>query len=139
MPQPIRTDSVSLDLHHRFQQTTTVAASPSAGTETVIGTLTLADFGDLSVVSGIRLVGWCAFTVGTGGASATLRIRQTNVSGTVIASTGARSVSAAALYEESVQGFDAGAGVGAYDLTLTIGSGAAASTVSALMLSATII
>lgn len=139
MPQPIRSDSMGIDLHHRFQQYTTVDASPSAGTETVIATLTLADFGDLAVVSGIQVVGWAAFTVGTSGISANLRIRQTNASGTVVASSGAATVAAGNLYEASVRGFDATPGKVSYALTLTIGSGAAASTVSALYLGAIIV
>ena len=139
MPQPIRDDSAGIDLHHRFQQYTTVDASPSAGSETVIATLTLSDFGDLAVVKGIEVYGWAAFTVGTSGVSANLKIRQTNVSGTTIVASGATTVSATNLKALAVAGFDAGVGASSYALTLTIGSGAAASTVSALMLRAVII
>ena len=139
MPQPIREDSSGLDLHHRFQHYTTVDASPSAGTETVIATLTLSDFGDLAVVSGIEVYGWAAYTVGTSGVSANLRIRQTDVNGTIIAATGATTVAATNLKTLEVAGFDATPGKISYALTLTIGSGAAASTVSALMLRAVII
>jgi hypothetical protein len=116
-----------------------VDASPSAGTETIIATLTLSGWGDMAVVSGVRIRGWVAFTVGASGVSANLRIRQTNVSGSIIAATGATSVTAGNLYETSVNGFDAGVGVATYVLTLTVGSGAAASTVSALLLEAIII
>lgn len=138
-PEPIRVDSVAIDLSNRFQQYKTVDASPSAGTETVIATLTLANFKDIAIVSGVQLDGWAAFTVGTSGVSANLRIRQTNSSGTIIAATGATTVTAANLVEMSVKGFDAGAGVGVYVLTLTVGSGAAQSTVSALQIKATLI
>lgn len=139
MPQPITQSVSSIDLSTRFQSYKTVDASPSAGTETIIATLTLAGFGDLAVMSGIRIRGWAAFTVGTSGVSANLRIRQTNVSGTVVAATGATTVTAGNLYETSVNGFDATPGVGTYVLTLTVGSGAAASTVSALLVEAVII
>ena len=139
MPEPIRTDSIFVDLATRFQSTQTVGASPSAGTETIIGTLTLANFNDIQVTSGIRLHGWAAFTVGTSGVSANLRIRETNVSGTVVAATGATTVAAAELHALDVVGKDATPGVAVYVLTLTIGSGAAASTVSALHLGAVII
>ena len=139
MPQPITQSASSIDLSTRFQSYKTVDASPSAGTETVIATLTLAGWGDMAVVAGVRIRGWAAFTVGTSGVSANLRIRQTNSSGTVIAATGATTVTAGNLYETSVNGFDAGAGVGTYVLTLTVGSGAAASTVSGLLLEAIII
>lgn len=140
-PVPIREDSAGIDLSARVQVTTTVAASPSAGTETVIATLTLARFSDLAVISGIDLSGWAAFTVGTSGVSVRMRIRQTNVSGTVVADTGALTggVAATNLLGQDVEGFDAAPGVGVYALTLTIGSGAAASTVSALKLRAIVV
>lgn len=138
-PVPIRVNSQEIDLSARFQQTVTVGASPSDNSETIIGTLTLADFGALSVVSGIRLQGWAALTVGTSGDGVTLRVRETNVSGTVVCTTGQTNATAAQLIERSVSGFDAGAGVGVYVLTLQVHAGAAASTVSALFLGATII
>ena len=89
MPQPIRYDSTSFDLTKRFPVTTTVGASPSAASETIIGTLTIPSFSDISVVSGIIVQGWAAYTVGTSGTAVTLKIRQTNVSGTTVATTGA--------------------------------------------------
>lgn len=139
MPQPIDVASKQIDLSARFQAYKTVDASPSAASETIIATLTLADFGDIAVVSRIMLKGWAAFTVGTSGASANLKIRQTNVSGTTVAATGAVNVTAGNLYAQSVRGYDAAPGVGTYVLTLTVASGAAASTVSALLLEAIII
>ena len=141
MPQPIRYDSIGFDLSKRIQVYKTVDASPAAASETVIATLTLANFSDISVVSGIVVSGWAAFTVGTSGASANLKIRQTNVSGTTVVATGATTggIAATNLVELDVEGFDAGAGASSYALTLTIASGAAASTVSALMLRAIII
>ena len=134
MPEPIKQSVIFTDLSGRFQSTQAVAASPALAAETIIGTLNIAGFGDTAVVSGIQFDGWAAFTVGTSGVSATLRIRQTNVSGAVVATTGALTVTAASLVQTNVQGFDAAPGVGAYVLTLQIGSGAAASTVSALSL-----
>jgi hypothetical protein len=139
MPEPIKSNVVFEDLSARFQSTQAVAASPALAAETIIGTLTLAGFGDTAVVSGIQFDGWAAFTVGTSGVSATMRIRQTNVSGAVVATTGALTVVATNLVQVNVQGFDAAPGVGVYALTLQIGSGAAASTVSALSLQAIVI
>ena len=141
MPQPIRADSIYLDLTKRIQVYTTVDASPALAAETIIATLNLASFADIAVQSGIRLSGWAAFTVGTSGTAVRLRIRQTNVSGTVKADTGALTggVAAAALMAQDVEGFDSGAGVGTYVLTLQVTAGAAASTVSALVLQAVII
>lgn len=141
MPVPIRYDSQGLDLSKRVQVTTTVGASPAAAAETIIGTLTLTGFADTAIVSGIELAGWAAFTVGTSGTAVTLRIRQTNVGGTVVASTGALTggVAAAALLAQDVEGFDAAPGVGVYVLTLQVTAGAAASTVSALKLRAILV
>jgi len=139
MPEPIKQSVIFTDLSGRFQSTQTVAASPALAAETIIGTLNITGFGDTSVVSGIQFDGWAAFTVGTSGVSATLRIRQTNASGTVVATTGALTVTAANLVQINVQGFDAAPGVGVYVLTLQIGSGAAASTVSALSLQGVVI
>ena len=141
MPQPIRSDSIGLDLTKRFVVYKTVDASPSAATETVIATLTIPSFSDISVVSGIQVSGWAAFTVGTSGTACTLKIRQTNVSGTTVATTGALTggVSAGNLIAQDVEAFDAGAGASSYALTLTVTGGAAASTVSALLLRAIII
>lgn len=136
MPVPIRYDSQGLDLSKRVQVTTTVVASPAAAAETIIGTLTLTGFADTGILSGIELSGWAAFTVGTSGTACTMRIRQTNVSGTVVASTGALTggIAAAALVAQDVEGFDAAPGVGVYVLTLQVTGGAATSTVSALKL-----
>jgi ABC-type Fe3+ transport system substrate-binding protein len=139
MPQPIAQSLTNHDLSSRFQGTSTVVASPSAATETIIASLTLANFGDIPVVSGIRLHGWAAFTAGTNGVSANLKIRETDASGATVASTGAVTVVAANLYQLDALGLDAAPGVVKYVVTLTIGSGSAASTVSAVHLSATII
>jgi hypothetical protein len=138
-PQPISRNIQNDDLSARFQSTSVVGASPALAAETIIGTLTLSGFNDLAVVSGIRLHGWCAFTMGTSGVSANLRIRQTNVSGAVVAATGAVTGAAASLYCPDVIGLDATPGVAVYVLTLIIASGAATSTVSALHLAAVVI
>jgi len=139
MPQPIRENILFTDLSARFVGTSTVAASPTDNTETVIATLTIANFGDIAVVSGIRLNAFAALTVGTSGDGVTLRIRQTNVSGTVVVSTGQLNATAGNLVAPSVLGFDAAPGKGVYVLTLQVHAGAAASTVSALHLSATVV
>lgn len=141
MPVPIQADAQRIDLSKRVQVYATVDASPSAATETVIATLTLSGFADTPIISGALLFGWAAYTVGTSGASVRLRIRQTNVSGTVKADTGAMTGSqhgAGILSSDDVNGFDT-APVGVYVLTLQVGSAAAASTVSALVLGAILI
>ena len=139
MPQPIAYDSQRLDLTKRVQVYKTVDASPALAAETVIGTLTLTGFADTAVLSGVLLNAWAAYTVGTSGTAVTFRIRQTNGSGTVVATTGALTKTAANLYADDVNGFDSGAGVAAYAFTMQVTAGAAASTVSALLIQATII
>ena len=139
MPAPIDYSSALVDLSQRFQGTSTVVASPADATETIIASLTLADFGNLTVVSGVRLHGFAAFTVGTNGVTANLRIRQTDASGTIVKATGAVIAVATNLLAMNVLGADAAPGIGTYVLTLTVGSGSAASTVSAVHLSATVI
>lgn len=141
MPLPIRFDSQGFDLQKRIAVYNTVDASPSAATETVIATLTIPGFSDTPVLKGAFVMGWAAYTVGTSGASVRLRIRQTNVSGTVVGDTGAMTGSqhgAGILSADDVNGFDT-APVAAYALTLTVASAAAASTVSSLVLAAVLI
>lgn len=139
MPEPIKMDSVFVDFATRFQSTQTVAASPTDATETIIATLTLSNFGDIQVTTGIRLHGWAAFTVGTNGVSANLRIRQTDVNGSVVVATGATTVTAANLVVREAIGKDATPGKVTYVLTLAVGSASAGSTVSACHLGAIII
>lgn len=141
MPNPIRMSGDAVDLSPRFKRTTTVAASPTDATETVIATLTITD--DDVIASGIMLRGWAAYTVGTNGVSARLRIRATSVAGTVKGDTGALTagIAAAALDARSVEGFDTAATLPGqvYVLTLTVGSASAASTVSAVALTVQVI
>lgn len=141
MPDPIVRSAVGLDLSARIVDTTTVAASPAAGAETIIATLTIPNFNALAVTQRIYLSGWAAFTVGTNGTAVTLKIRQTNASGSTIASTGALTggVAAANLLAQDVAGSDATPGVAVYVLTLQVTSGSAASTVSAVQLLALVV
>lgn len=139
MPQPITENVQRVDLSARFPSTTTVGASPAASAETIIGTLVIPSFGDTTIMSGIILMGWAAYTVGTSGSAVTLRIRQTNVSGTVVVSTGALTRAAGNLAADDVNGVDATPGVGTYVLTMQVTAGAAASTVSALYLGAVVV
>lgn len=135
MPVPIRESAVDIDLSPRFSGTSTVLNSPiAAAAETIIASLTLPDFGSTPIVSGVRLEGFAAFTVGTNGVAATLRIRKTDASGTVIKSTGAVTVVAANLAALTVIGADATPGVQVYVLTLEITSGSANTTVSGVHL-----
>lgn len=135
MPVPISIASASLDLSQRFDRVTAIDASPALAAETIIATLTMNT--DEVITEAIQLRGWAAYTVGTSGTAVTLRIRKTNVSGTIVATTGAVSATAATLRADSIEGVDtAPAATGqVYVLTMQVTAGAAASTVSALVFS----
>lgn len=141
MPVPLTETSSGIDLTQRIASTKTVVASPALAAETIIAQLTVNT--DETILSGILLRGFVAFTVGTSGTAATLRIRQTNVTGTVVATTGALTggIAAGNLVAETILGVDASpASTGqVYVLTLQITAGAAASTVSAVELDATVV
>lgn len=136
---PITQNAHSLDLSSRFQQTTTVAGSPATTEEKVIATLLLGT--NSAIITGILVHGWCAYTAGTSGVTGTMRIRQTSTSGSVVVTSGAVTVVAADLWTATVHGFDTAATLPnqTYVLTLQIGSGAAISTVSAVMLWAEVV
>lgn len=136
MPVPLTVSSASIDLGQRFDRSIVVVASPALAAETIIATITVNT--DEVLTEGVDLEGWAAYTVGASGTAGQLRIRRTNVSGTVVADSGAVTRVAAQLVEHAVQGFDASpAATGqVYVLTLQITAGAAASTVSAVRLAA---
>jgi hypothetical protein len=144
MPEPLRTTAAFVDMSSRVQQTVAITGSPATNAETVIATLTLpASALGNALVTGVLLNGWAAFTVGTSGTAATMRIRQTGTSGTLIVSTGAVTggISAANLVTLDAMGIDTNttAPAAVYVLTLQITAGAAASTVSATQLVATLV
>lgn len=134
MPVPIRESAAGIDLSARILANSTVVASPAAAAETIIGSITLT--GDLAITSGIWICTYMAATVGTSGVSAQLRIRRTNVAGTVVLDSGATTQAAASLFERSPMAFDPflAANGQVYVLTLQVASAAAASTVSAVQM-----
>jgi hypothetical protein len=140
MPPPaIRYDGAALDLSSRVYHSITVAGSPALSAETIIATLTVS--GQVAVQKAIYLQGWAAYTVGTSGSAVTLRLRQTDTAGTVLATTGALSKTAASLYADDVQGVDTGGVLPGqvYVLTMQVTAGAAVSTVSGVLLQAIVI
>jgi hypothetical protein len=136
---PIKIGAATVALDERLFQTSTVAASPAAGTITVVATLTLN--GDLVITEGVLLVAYAAYTVGTNGVTALWQIRRTDATGTIIKASGAKTVVAATLVDEAIVGFDTGAVLPnqVYALCATIGSGSAESLVSAVTLAALVI
>jgi hypothetical protein len=141
MPRPINEAADAIDLRPRLVVSTAVVASPAAAAETIIAQT--AAIGDVGVQSGVLLSGWAAFTVGTTGTAVRLRLRQTNLAGTVVADTGpvTGGIAAANLVAQDVEGFDAAAVAPAqvYVLTLQVTGGSAVSTVSAVKLSGIIV
>lgn len=141
MPTPIEVTAAQLDLSGRVAETTAIVGSPALAAETIVAQLTLDT--NLAIIQGVLLRGFLAFTVGTSGVNARVRIRRTNVAGTVVGDTGALTggITAAALVAETILGFDTGVpGTGqVYVLTLQVGSGAAASTVSAVEFDALVV
>lgn len=140
MPQPLQYDAAHLDLSSRFFRTTTVVGSPADDTETIVASVVVS--GDIALVSGVYVVAFCAFTVGTDGVSANLKVRRTDASGTTVVASGVVNeggTAATQLGTRTVVGFDAlGQSVQrqVYVATLTVGSASAESTVSAVTLAA---
>ena len=135
----IRLASELADFTDRIKVTNSVVASPSAAAETIIAQT--AALGSLRSGQSVMLDGWAAYTVGTSGTAVTLRLRQTNVSGTVIATSGALTGSqhgAGILTADDIAGLDASPTLGGqvYVLTMQVTAGAATSTVSAVFLRA---
>jgi hypothetical protein len=140
MADPIRMLGSAVDLSPRFVSSSTIVGSPATNAETIV--CQIPAISSISqVISGVFLSGVVSFTVGTSGSAVNVRIRQTNVSGTVVAATGAITggVSATNLLSQDIQGFDALPGVAVYVLTLQVTAGAAISTVSATNLVALVI
>lgn len=127
---PIVHSAANMDGSPRINYTSTVVGSPATNAETIVASITVPS--GVQIMDGILLVGQVAFTVGTSGVSATLKVHQTNLSGSTVYSTGATTASAGTLCTRSAVGFDPLPGVGTYVLGLTIGSGGATSTVSAV-------
>lgn len=137
--EPMRLSGLAVDLTPRIQRSSTVVASPADATETIIASLTLGN--DPPFGLGVLVFGFAAYTVGTAGVSGNLRIRRTNVSGTVVKATGALTVAATQLFAPSIIAVDTGPTFPGqvYVLTLTVGSATAASTVSAVELAAIVV
>src|SRR5438105_15890801 len=105
MPRPIIMAADAIDLSPRVVDTTTIVGSPAAAAETTVASLTVSS--DLVVASGILLVGYCAFTVGTNGVGTNLKIHHTNAAGATLGATGLVTATAANLQSLTVMGFDA--------------------------------
>lgn len=135
MGESIVQGAAGLDMSGRLVASTTVVASPTDNTEVIIASLKVP--AGLALATGVFLVCQAAFTVGTAGVSANLRIRRTAVNGTAVAATGATTCAAAALVTRAVAALDTGGADGQlYKATLEVGSANAASTISSLILAA---
>jgi hypothetical protein len=140
MPRPnITVSGEHVDMGPRFFYSAAVAGSPATNAETIICTVTVG--ADLATSTGALLEGWFSFTDGTSGTAATVKLRQTNVSGSTLAASGAITVVATNVYQFDIRAVDAAPVLPGqvYVMTLQITGGAAVSTVSAAMLSVTAI
>ena len=142
--QTIQVSGAGVDLSPRFAANNTVVGSPALAAETVV--CSLPAIGSAVVTgSGVLILAQIAYTVGTSGASARYRVRQgtTAGSGTVVFDSGVTTagIAAAALVVENLIAFDTSPTFPgqAYCLTLTVGSGAATSTVSAASIACLIV
>lgn len=135
---PLKWDASVVSLGSRFFRSATVAASPAAATETIIASLTVD--ADLVVQKGIQVQAFAAYLLGASGTSSNVRIRKTDVSGTILKATGVILGTAADLLARSLVAFDTSPVLPnqVYVLTLEVENGAAASTVSAVELAATV-
>jgi len=128
---PITYNGGALDLSPRVAQNTTIVASPAGASETIVGSVTVPS--GISITLGVLVVCTFGVTIGTSGVSYQARVRNTNVSGTVVGNTGVATATAANLYTVTVIGFDTAAVAGTLEkVTLTVASGAATSTVTPL-------
>lgn len=133
-PVPIHVDGTAVDLSGRLFVSTTVAASPSAASETVVATVTVSP--NISVTK-VQLTCALAWTVGTSGTAVTLKLRQTDASGTTLYTTGATTAVATNLGATTLAAIDLSPGSGqVYAVTMTVTGGAATSTVSSVTLQA---
>jgi len=139
MPLPIQIDASHLDLSPRVFRSNTIAASPPDATATAVATVTCT--GDIAAVLGVLVIGWYSITIGTNGVTLASKVTRTNAAGTAIATGGAETVTATQVYARSIVAFDTGPTMPGqvYTLTVTVGSGSAASTVSAVQLVAVVI
>lgn len=133
-PPPIQYGGAAVDLSPRLFKSKTVAGSPALAAETVIASFTITD--EVAIMEAMVLFGWAAFTVGASGTAVTLKLRQTDTSGTTVASTGAVTYTAGNLGSLDIHGFDTSplSAAGVYVLTMTVAAGGAVSTVSAVSL-----
>jgi hypothetical protein len=141
MPDPIISSNGGVDLTARFIESHAIVGSPAAGTIAIACSLTWSPQSNPTVVNGALLEAAVALTVGTNGVSVLLQIRRTNATGTVIATTGATTAVAATLISLSTQGIDQVAFIPGqiWVACLTIASGSASSTVSAVSMFGTIV
>ena len=130
--QTINQSGAGVDLSSRFKTTVALVGSPAGAAETIIAQTSVPD--SIAAVTGVLVEGYAAFLIGTSGTAARMRIRQTNVSGTVVADSDAVTggITAGNKVTMSVNGIDIAPSLPGqvYCLTLTITAGAASSTVA---------
>lgn len=138
---PVSLQGTAIGFAKRAYQSSVIVGSPALAAETIICQVTATENEQVAV--GVFLFGSMAYTVGTSGTSARYRLRQTGLAGNVIYDSGATTAGIAAtnLVTQMVCGVDTASVLPnqIYVLTLQVGAGAAASTVSATNLLALVL
>lgn len=128
---PINQSAANIDFSPRIAQNTTVVASPALAAETIVGSVVVP--AGITITAGVLVICTFGITIGTSGVSYRARVRNTNVTGTIVGDTGVVTAAAGALFEVTVIGFDTAATAGTVEnVTAIIASGGAQSTVTPL-------
>lgn len=137
--EPIRTNAALVDMGVRLARSASVVASPTTTAETIIASVTCSQL--VEVGQGILVMGFAAFTVGTDGVGANVKLRKTDASGSTLKATGITTVVAANLVSRTITAFDTSPTLPGqvYVMTLTVASASAGSTVSAVEIDALIL
>lgn len=120
------------DWSARVKMSGAIVGSPATSGETSVCTVAVTS--NLTIATGIALFGWVAYTAGTNAATGTLKLRQTSTTGATVATSPALVIVATDLYTQDIIGIDTSPVIPGqvYVLTLTVASGSAISTVSAV-------
>jgi hypothetical protein len=132
---PIQATAAQHDLTGRYVYTQTIVASPTGSSETIVASIAIPT--GIQILSGVQIEATAWLTVGGTCTSDTIRIRQTGLTGTTVANSGALTTTAGNLISAGVAGFDTGPVAGqVYKMTLTMGAAGNTSTVSAVFMRA---
>jgi hypothetical protein len=105
MPAPIELSGEGLDLSGRMFARLENNRSPANQTEAIVVTVPI--LGDLALVAGVIVVASIALRIGTNGTGHRLRVRRTDINGTLVADSTLIAGASAEPVTRCVLGFDA--------------------------------